>query len=227
MNPSMDVELYEKFYVTCTEVQYYGICTLKSPLDLWMYQEIIYKTRPQLIIETGTFAGGSALYMAHILDNMSKEFQDMASAIVITIDLPNLVYLDDRTNQKLSLATHPRLYRRLQNSIDPECPSAISRFMAAIGPIKPERIMVVLDSNHTADHVAKELDIYSSFVTPGCYLIVEDTNLNGHPIRYDFGSGPYEAVQNWLPKHPEFEHDLECERFIYTNNPSGYLKRKG
>jgi cephalosporin hydroxylase len=84
---------------------------------------------------------------------------------------------------------------------------------------------VILDSNHTEEHVLGELDGYSAFVTPGSYMIVEDTHLNGHPVSPGFGPGPMEAVEKWLPAHPEFRVDPDCEKFFMTWNPRGYLQR--
>jgi cephalosporin hydroxylase len=73
--------------------------------------------------------------------------------------------------------------------------------------------------------VLAELELYGSRVSSGQYLIVEDTNLNGHPVRADFGPGPMEAVQEFLEGHPEFTPDRSREKFLLTYNPSGYLLR--
>ena len=86
-------------------------------------------------------------------------------------------------------------------------------------------VMVVLDSDHIKSHVLKELDALSSLVTKGSYLIVEDTNINGHPVLPNFGDGPWEALHEWLPNHPEFEIDKSCEKFGITFFPDGFLKR--
>jgi cephalosporin hydroxylase len=85
--------------------------------------------------------------------------------------------------------------------------------------------MVILDDDHHRDHVFKELEVYSKMVTKGAYLIVCDTSLNGHPV-FDFhGPGPWEAVHDWLPYHPEFVQDTMAEKFVVTNCPGGYLLR--
>jgi cephalosporin hydroxylase len=84
---------------------------------------------------------------------------------------------------------------------------------------------VVLDSDHHRDHVYKELQLYSPLVSPGCYLVVEDTHFNGHPILTGFGPGPFEAVQDFLKDHADFAPDSRRERFLMTFNPGGYLKR--
>jgi cephalosporin hydroxylase len=85
--------------------------------------------------------------------------------------------------------------------------------------------MVVLDSDHHRDHVRNELRLYSDMVSPGCYLIVEDTHFNGHPIVPKFGPGPWEAVEEFLAAHPNFERDRSRERFLLSFNPGGWLKR--
>jgi cephalosporin hydroxylase len=86
--------------------------------------------------------------------------------------------------------------------------------------------MVILDSDHRAGHVYDELIAYSPLVQLGDYLIVEDTNLNGHPVYADFGPGPTEAVDKFLAEHDSFCVDTGCERFLMTLNPGGYLRRR-
>jgi cephalosporin hydroxylase len=86
------------------------------------------------------------------------------------------------------------------------------------------RVMVILDSDHNKEHVLKELNIYAPLVTRGSYIIVEDTNIHGHPLREELPEGPWEAVQEWLPKHPNFVIDHNIEPPV-TNNPDGWLRR--
>ena len=86
--------------------------------------------------------------------------------------------------------------------------------------------MVILDSDHRAPHVYDEIIAYSALVRVGDYLIVEDTNVNGHPTYPEFGPGPMEAVDRFLSENDEFAIDERCERFLMTLNPRGYLKRK-
>lgn len=83
--------------------------------------------------------------------------------------------------------------------------------------------MVILDSDHSKKHVLNELEIYSSLVTPGCYLVIEDTNINGHPVFKDFGPGPMEAAAEFLEKNSHWKIDSNCERLLLTFNPNGYL----
>jgi cephalosporin hydroxylase len=128
---------------------------------------------------------------------------------VITIDI----------DAKPGRPQHPRLSYVTGSSVDK---AVIAHVRAAVGA---ERTMVVLDSDHRAAHVYDEIIAYSPLVQPGDYLIVEDTNVNGHPVYPDFGPGPMEAVDRFLSESDEFAIDRRCERFLMTLNPKGYLRR--
>jgi cephalosporin hydroxylase len=189
-----------------SEVIYWlGYPLLKNPFDLWLYQQIIVACKPDLIIETGTGQGGSALYLASICDLIDH-------GEVITVDIKK--YPE-------GCPQHPRIMYLLGDSVGAD---VVSRTYMAT---KSKSVMVILDSDHEKSHVLKELICYARLVTTGQYLIVEDTDLNGHPIRSDFGPGPYEAVEEWLLNHPDFEVDkVISEWFLFTKHPGGYLKRK-
>jgi cephalosporin hydroxylase len=178
-----------------------GVCCLKCPLDMWAYQEILHEVRPDLVIETGTHLGGSALFMAHVLDLLGK-------GEIITID-----------NQTAVRPPHPRIRYVLGSSADE----------ALVGDLlrgRPDEVrLIVLDSDHSEGHVHRELELFSPFVTVGSYLIVEDTNINGHPTCPSFGPGPFEAVTTFLESHPDFVVDETREKFLMTFNPRGFLKR--
>jgi cephalosporin hydroxylase len=175
----------------------------KCPLDLWIYQEILVETRPDIIIETGTAAGGSALFLATVCDLL-------ATGTVVTIDVAAAARRPE----------HPRIRYVLGSSTDEETVERVRRLVPA-----DAGVMVVLDSDHSKEHVTDELRIYGELVTPGQYLIVEDTNLNGHPIRPDFGPGPTEAIEEYLAANTCFQVDHEREKFFMTFNPGGYLRR--
>lgn len=175
---------------------------LKCPLDMWVYQEIISETRPDLILETGTHSGGSALFMAHVLDAIGK-------GEIISIDIRN----------DYDRPTHPRITYVTGSSDDAEL---VSRIMEGR---RDSCRMVILDSDHSQSHVEKELKLFAPLVTLNSYLIVEDTNINGHPAYPSFGPGPYEAVETFLRTNDNFAVDPSREKFLMTFNPKGYLKR--
>ena len=84
---------------------------------------------------------------------------------------------------------------------------------------------MILDSNHAMPHVLQECRVYSEFVTPGSYLIVEDTNINGHPVFPHSGPGPMEAVRAFLAENPDFHADRSREKYLLSFNPGGFLRR--
>ena len=175
---------------------------MKCPLDLWIYQEIITEVKPDVIVECGTAYSGSAAYMASILELMGK-------GKVVTIDVVA------RPNR----AQHERITYITGSSTDPDI---VQQVKDLIGDAKT--VMVILDSDHSYEHVKKELAAYADLVTPGSYLIVEDTNL-GHEVRKDYGRGPREAVADWIVGRKDYAIDRSRERFMLTYNPQGYLKR--
>jgi cephalosporin hydroxylase len=186
-----------------TQTYWRGIPILKCPLDLWVYQEILYETKPDLIIETGTNNGGSAHFLGSLFDLSGN-------GRIITIDLQE--YPKKRS--------HPRAQYLLGSSVSEEILQQVRAAAAHAG-----RVMVILDSDHSAKHVLAELEAYHSLVTPGCYLVVEDSNVNAHPVHPKHGAGPMEAMRRFLKEHPEFQVDMAREKFGVTFNPRGYLRR--
>ncbi len=199
---------HEAFYYSrlWEQVRWLGIPAFKNPLDLWVYQEILHETRPDVIIETGTAHAGSALYLASVCDAMSR-------GRIVTID----------PREFRSRPKHPRITYLAGSSTDP---AVLERVRSMIAP--GERVMAILDSLHARDHVLAELRAYGPLVTPGCCLIAEDTNINGHPVHTDYppdqGPGPFEAVETYLGETDRFEPDRAREKFLFTFNPRGYLR---
>jgi cephalosporin hydroxylase len=180
-----------------------GVQTLKCPLDLWIYQEIIHELRPDVIVETGTLGGGSALFLASMCDLMNK-------GQVLTIDI----------QERESQPQHARIQYLHGSSTSSAMAARVKNIIK-----KSDVVMVILDSDHRKQHVLDELRIYSNIVTKGSFLIVEDTNLNGHPVRPDFGPGPLEAVKEFLRENDCFLVEETRQKFHLTFNPNGYLRR--
>jgi len=191
------------FNMTWRNTQWMGHRILKCPLDLWLYQEVLHALRPAVVIETGTAFGGSAHFMASMMDILGH-------GQIITIDIE---HHEGRPQ-------HPRITYLTGSSVAPDMVAHVRSLVGSAGPV-----MVLLDSDHTRDHVLAELEAYAPFVTPGSYLVVEDTNLNGHPVFDDYGPGPMEALEAFLGRHPEFAHDPAMDKFLLTFNPKGFLKR--
>lgn len=174
----------------------------KCPMDMWIYQEILHEVRPDLIVETGTYKGGSALYLAHLCDTLGN-------GKIVSIDIDT----QDRPQ-------HPRVEYVTGSSSDN---ALIEQIFARYPDAKT--VMVILDSDHSEAHVTKELALLSKYVSVNSYLIVEDSNLNGHPTYATHGPGPFEAIEKFLSGHTNFVSDKSRERFLMTFNPNGFLKR--
>lgn len=195
-----DSFLFDK---TWGESTWLGTHIKKCPFDTWMYQEILFEVKPDLIVECGTYKGGSAYYLATLCDLMQK-------GKIVTVDIEN------HPNKP----QHNRITYLTGSTLDPLIVESIKEEVK-----KAATVMVILDDDHTCDHVLKEMRIYSSFVTKGSYLLVEDSNINGHPVYKEFGPGPYEAIESFMKENNDFEIDKSKEKFYVTFNPNGYLKR--
>ncbi len=190
--------------LTWQKTYWMGIPVYKCPLDIWIYQEIIFEVKPELIIESGTLFGGSALFLAQMCDLLGQ-------GEIVSIDI------QDRPNRP----QHSRISYWLGSSTSEAIIERLRQKTA-----NKSSVLVILDSDHRADHVLQELRLYSPFVTPESYLIVEDTNINGHPVYPEYGPGPMEAVQAFLGEDSSFYVEQECEKLYLTFNPSGYLKKR-
>jgi cephalosporin hydroxylase len=185
-----------------TRATWLGAQALKNPLDLWVYQEIMAETRPALVVETGTYRGGSALFLASMCDLL-----DVGEVVSIDVEPVRDDYPE-----------HPRItYLGGRSSTDPNVVGEVRERAAG------RNVLVILDSDHSQAHVEAELEVYAPLVPIGCYLIVEDSNIGR--IRKDLMPGPLEAIETFLGRSNSFEIDREREKFLITFNPSGYLRR--
>lgn len=195
-----------------------GLPIIQMPTDVVATQEVVWENRPQLIIETGVARGGSIILFASLL-------QLLGEGTVVGIDV------DIRAHNRAAIEGHP-LAHRVQllegSSTDPA-------LVARVGDMarQHERVMVVLDSNHTHEHVLDELRAYAPFVTPGQFLVVADTIVESLPPQlhrprpWGKGDNPKTAVDAFLGKSDDFVVDEYVNgKLLMTSSPGGYLRRK-
>jgi len=188
-----------------------GIPMWKLPMDVIKIQEVIYKVKPDFIVETGTGKGGSAVFYASLLELMGF-------GMVITVDINMSFDKSQIENEKI------------RNRITQFCGSSTSELVfkkvknLAGGTIT----LVLLDSWHSYSHVLKELELYSQLISVGSFIIVEDTHVSkeGNPVKWEYNDfGPGGAVSEFLKSNENFVIDEECENQIMTFNPNGWIRR--
>lgn len=188
------------------------------PQDMIAMQEIIWEVKPDLIIETGVAHGGSIVYYASLLELIGND------GLVVGIDI------DIRKHNKDLIENHS-MVKRIQliegSSTDQEIVDEIAKIVE-----NKQKIMVCLDSNHTHEHVLKELELYAPFVSKNSYCVVFDTAVEDMPEDYDWGirpwgkgNNPKTAVKEFLLKNNDFEIDQIQNKLLITVAPDGYLKR--
>jgi cephalosporin hydroxylase len=184
--------------------EWMGHKAVKCPMDMWVYQELMHKLETDLLIETGTLLGGSALFFAQM-------FELMGRGKVISIDIE---LRDD-------LPQHPRIDYIEGSSVATEVLDQV-----AAASETANSVMVLLDSDHKAPYKHEEMRLYAKFVTPGSYMIAEDTCFDAYPAFPEYGPGPAAAVQKFMAGNADFEVDRSLERHMITFVPGGFLRRK-
>ena len=170
---------------------------------MWIAQEIITELKPDLIIETGTFKSGSAMFYCHLMDILNH-------GKIITIDI------EFRENRP----THKRLKHLLGSSTDINVIKEVAKECE-----NANTVLIFLDSDHSKEHVLNEIYSYEKFVTKGSYLVVEDTALHGNPIHAGGWEDPMGAVDEFMKSSNGFIQDRTREKFLMTWHPKGFLKR--
>jgi len=180
-----------------------GLKLAKCPMDLWIYQELIVNNQPDVLIETGTYTGGSALFFAQIMDLVGH-------GKVITVDI-------EKYN---TFPKHPRIEYLTGSSTDPSIIGLIKNRIAG-----SSKTMVILDSDHHTEHKLKEMEVYGSLMYPGDYMIVEDSCFDEYPAWPEFGPGPAAAIREYFSRHADFEIDKSMEKHLISFAPKGFLRK--
>ena len=190
---------------------------IQIPQDIVALQEIIWETKPDLIIETGIAHGGSLIFYASMLELIGR-------GEVLGIDV------DIREHNKKEIEKH-KMAKRIKMIEGSSTDEKVVKEVEKIGK-RHKKVMVCLDSLHTHKHVLKELNLYSKFVTKGSYLVVFDTIIEYFSKGFfkdrpwDKGNNPATAVKAFLKKNKNFVIDKEIEnKLLITCAPGGYLKR--
>lgn len=207
---------------------------IQYPQDIVAFQELVWKIRPEVIVETGIAHGGSLILSASLLALLDLCDATEAGTVldparptrrVVGVDI------DIRAHNYAAIEAHPmsgRITMIQGSSIDP---AIVAQVRQAVGGAR--RVLVCLDSNHTHEHVLAELEAYAPMVTPGSYCIVFDTVVEDLPASmypdrpWGPGDNPKSAVHAWLSSHPEFEIDHAIDAKLQISvAPQGYLRRK-
>lgn len=208
---------------------------IQYPQDMAAVQEIIWATRPDVVVETGIAHGGSLVLSASVLAMI-----DYAEAVeknqtldpkapgrkVIGIDI------DIRSHNRAAIEAHPLAHKIEMIEGSSIAEETVARVKSAIPD--GSRVMVCLDSMHTHDHVLAELRAYGPMVSPGCYCIVFDSFVEDMPRDFfadrpwNVGNNPKTALHQWLPEAPDFEIDTAmAQKLMVTVAPDGFLRRRG
>lgn len=184
-----------------------GVPMRKSPLDAWIYQELVHRVRPDVIVEIGAWAGGSTLCFARLLDLLG-------AGTVLSIDIARDRYI----------AQHPRIVELTGDSSEADVLDATRE--RCIG----QRTLIDRDRDHNRDAVLQDLRAYGELVSVVSYLVVEDGILDLFPVGTalhppKFAEDPLPAIEDFLAEDDRFEVDATCERYLISWNPSGFLRR--
>jgi cephalosporin hydroxylase len=194
-----------------------GRPVIQWPQDLVALQEVIWAVKPRLIIETGIAHGGSLIFTSSMLELIGDDGK------VVGVDI------DIRSHNRVEIEQHP-MYKRIEmiegSSVDGDVVARVRAHAQGL-----DRVMVILDSNHTHEHVLAELECYSPLVTQGSYLVVMDTVVEDMPSDafpdrpWDRGDNPMTAVREFLAGTSRFEVDQEIsDKLLLSVAPSGYLR---
>jgi cephalosporin hydroxylase len=186
LNMTPEGEAYVRWFHEANvwkNMTWHGVRTLKLPSDIWNYQEIIFERRIEHVVETGTRHGGSAVFFAETLAARR------ARGPVVSIDI-------DRVSRQISGCEGVHFLLG-----DSASPAMVEQALALL-PQQRGPLFLILDSDHSRDHVLRELRAWVPRMRENDYLVVEDTIVNGHPVRPEHGAGPMEAIREYLEENP-------------------------
>ena len=197
------------------EPTWLGVPIIQFPEDIVIMQELIYRVKPDVIVETGVAHGGTAVFYASLLELLGK-------GKVIGVDI------EIRKNNELTIKSH-FLSKRINliqgSSVDPEILKQVRSQIK-----ETDRVLVVLDSDHSYGHVLEELESYAPLVSRDSYLVAMD---GAQEWVWDIPAGkkewkqdnPLRAIKEFMKRHPEWKADPHYNRFMVTSNPLGFLRR--
>lgn len=201
-------EDWERIYPLNGTNTWFGVAVQKHPFDIWIYQEMLYRMKPDVILEIGHCVGGSTMFFAHMLDLLGK-------GRVVSVDITD--YLRDPRSY---VREHPRITWITGDATMPDVESAVRSH------IKPtDRVWIIEDSAHDFFTTYGVLSTYQDLVRPGDYFVVEDTICH-HGLDAGVHPGAWEAVDEFLEQYPNWEVDRSMEKFSMTWCPRGFLRKK-
>ncbi len=188
-----------------------GVKTLKSPSDMWNYQEILSSLKPSLVIEFGTRCGGSALFFAAVMRQIGNRFR------LLSVDI-DASHISEQTRRD------PDVELLTMSSVDPR----VAERIASLRREYPGPAFSILDSDHVERHVLAEMKSLRPLLVAGDYMVVEDSNVNGHPVYPSHGPGPFEAMEKYFSEYPDdYKHDDAREaKFGFSFATRGFLIRR-
>lgn len=223
-------EISKKFIKHSTDAKYtyrfdwLGTPIIQYPQDMIAVQEIIWKTKPNYIIETGVAHGGSILFYASLLHTLDLYKKQKHSSKVIGIDIKI------KKNNKKRIESSPLMKNIVlfeSSSVDVKCRDFLNKYIK-----KNDNVLLLLDSNHSEQHVFEELNLYTPFLKKGNYVVVFDTVIEEMPKNYyknrnwNVGNNPLTALKKFLKTNKNFRTDDTIhEKILITNNRFGYIKK--